>query len=48
MVLAGYTVLTLALMAHFGRDAWRTQGETFAVWFRTLNLLAPYGTVDGR
>ena len=47
VVLAGYTVLTLALMAHFGRDAWRAQGETFAVWFRTLNLLAPYGIAAG-
>ena len=47
VVLAGYTALTLALMAHFGRDAWRAQGETFAVWFRTLNLLAPYGIVAG-
>jgi hypothetical protein len=46
VVLAGYTVLTLALMAQFGRDAWRAQGETFAVWFRMLNLLAPYGTVE--
>ena len=29
VVLAGYTVLTLALMAQFGRDQWRAQGETF-------------------
>ncbi len=47
VVLLGYTILTLALMAHFGRDAWRAEGETFTVWFRTLNLLAPYGTVAG-
>ncbi len=47
VVLLGYTILTLALMANFGRDAWRAQGETFTVWFRTLNLLAPYGTLEG-
>ena len=47
VVLAGYTLLTLALMAQFGRDAWRADGETFSVWFRTLNRLAPFGTVIG-
>ncbi len=46
VVLAGYTGLTLALMAQFGRDQWRAQGETFAVWFRTLNRLAPLGLVQ--
>ncbi len=30
-------------MAQFGRDQWRAQGETFTVWFRTLNRLAVYG-----
>ena len=45
VVLAGYTVLTLAMMAQFGRDQWRAQGETFTVWFRTLNRLAPMGVV---
>ncbi len=43
---AGYTVLTLALMAQFGRDAWRSQGEAFTVWFRLLGRLAPYALVD--
>jgi hypothetical protein len=43
LVLAGYTVLTLALMAQFGRDTWRANGETFSVWFRTLNRLAATG-----
>jgi hypothetical protein len=43
LLLAGYTLLTLALMAQVGRDAWRAGGETFSVWFRTLNRLAPYG-----
>ncbi len=42
-VLAGYTLLTLALMAQYGRDTWRAAGETFAVWFRTLNRLAAIG-----
>ena len=32
-------------MAQFGRDQWRAQGETFTVWFRTLNRLAPFGVV---
>jgi hypothetical protein len=45
VVLVGYTLLTLALMAQFGRDQWRAQGETFTVWFRTLNRVAIYGVV---
>ena len=45
VVLAAYTALTLAMMALFGRDQWRAQGETFSVWFRTLNRLAPFGVV---
>jgi hypothetical protein len=43
IVLAGYTTLTLALMAQFGRDTWRASGETFSVWFRTLSRLAAIG-----
>jgi hypothetical protein len=43
VVVAGYTVITLALMAQFGRDQWRAYGETFSVWFRTLNRLAATG-----
>jgi hypothetical protein len=42
----GYTVVTLALMAQFGRDAWRANGETFNVWFRLLNRLAPIALAD--
>ena len=34
------------MMAQFGRDAWRRNGETFSVWFRLLNRLAPFGLVD--
>ncbi len=43
VIVAGYTVVTLALMALFGRDPWRAQGDTFSVWFRTLNRLAATG-----
>ncbi len=45
VVLVGYTVLSVALMAQFGRDQWLAQGETFTVWFRTVNRLAIYGVV---
>lgn len=45
VVLGGYTLLTLLLMAQFGRDTWLAQGETFTVWFRTLNRLAARGLV---
>jgi hypothetical protein len=48
-VLIAYTALTLIAMAAFGREAWRAGGETFSVWFGTLNRLAPYGlAADGR
>jgi len=43
LILAGYTLLTLALMAQYGRDGWRAAGESFTVWFRTLNRLAAIG-----
>ena len=42
VVLVGYTAFTLAMMAQFGRDEWRSQGETFTVWFRLLGRLAPF------
>jgi hypothetical protein len=38
----GYTVITLLCMAQFGRDTWRTHGETFGVWFGVLGRMAPY------
>lgn len=44
--LAGYTALTVAMMAQFGRDTWRSQAEIFTVWFRILGRLAPYRLVD--
>jgi hypothetical protein len=43
IVLVGYTAFTLAMMAQFGRDAWRKDGETFSVWFGLLGRLAPWG-----
>ena len=46
VALIGYTVLTLAMMAQFGRDTWRANGEVFTVWFGLLGRLAPYGPVD--
>jgi hypothetical protein len=45
IVMIGYTAFTLAMMAQFGRDAWRAQGETFSVWFGLLGRLAPTALV---
>jgi hypothetical protein len=45
IVLIGYTAFTLAMMAQFGRDAWRANGETFSVWFGLLGRLAPSALV---
>ncbi len=45
-VFVGYTALTLAMMAQFGRDAWRSNAEVFTVWFRLLGRLAPYALAD--
>jgi hypothetical protein len=42
----GYTAFTLAMMAQFGRDTWRSHGEAFTVWFRLLGRLAAYSLVD--
>ena len=47
-VVVAYTLLTQLAMAQFGRDAWRSRGETFSVWFGTLNRLAPFGVIPGR
>ena len=35
------------MMAQYGRDTWRSHGETFSVWFATLGRLAPLA-LDGR
>jgi hypothetical protein len=50
IVLVGYTALTLAMMAQYGRDTWRSHAEIFTVWFRLLGRLAPYALAeeDGR
>ncbi len=44
-ILVGYTVLTLVMMAQFGRDNWRAKGEVFGVWFATLGRIAPLALV---
>jgi hypothetical protein len=46
IILVGYTALTLAMMAQFGRDTWRSNAEVFTVWFRLLGRLAPFALVD--
>lgn len=46
VVLVGYTAFTLAMMAQFGRDTWRSHGETFTVWFRLLGRLAMFALAD--
>lgn len=43
LVLIGYTLVTLAGMATFGRDAWRERAEVFSVWFGLLGRFAPWG-----
>jgi hypothetical protein len=45
VILVGYTALTLAMMAQFGKDAWRSNGEIFSVWFGLLGRLAPFALV---
>jgi hypothetical protein len=42
----GYTVITVAAMSYFGKEAWRANGETFSVWFGVLGRLAPFA-LDG-
>jgi hypothetical protein len=46
IVVVGYTALTLAMMAQYGRDTWRANAEVFTVWYRLLGRLAPYALVD--
>jgi hypothetical protein len=46
IVLVGYTAYTLAMMAQFGRDTWRSNAEIFTVWFRLLGRLAPFALAD--
>lgn len=46
IVLVGYTALTLAMMAQYGRDTWRSNAEVFTVWYRLLGRIAPYALTD--
>jgi hypothetical protein len=46
IVVVAYTAFSLAMMAQFGRDTWRANGEVFSVWFRLVNRLAPFGLAD--
>jgi hypothetical protein len=46
LVMIGYTAVTLAGMAQYGRDTWRRNAETFSVWFDTLGRLAPFALAD--
>jgi hypothetical protein len=46
IILVGYTAYTLAMMAQFGRDTWRSNAEVFTVWFRLLGRLAPFALAD--
>lgn len=48
LALVAYTVLTLALMAQYGRDTWRANGEVFSVWFGLLGRLAPLALEGSR
>ena len=45
IVLLGYTALSLAMMAQFGREAWRANADVFTVWFRLIGRLAPYALI---
>jgi hypothetical protein len=47
LTLLGYTAFTLVMMAQFGREAWRANGETFSVWFGLLGRLAPFALDEG-
>ena len=47
LVIAGYTVFTLAMMAQYGHRTWSEHGEVFGVWFRLLGRLAPFAPVRG-
>lgn len=39
---SAYAAITLLGMAHYGRDAWRANGEVFSVWFGLLGRIAPF------
>lgn len=48
VLMIGYTVLTLLFMGVYGREIWRSNGETFSVWLGTIGRLAPFGPAEGR
>jgi len=43
-----YTMVTLAAMTQYGREAWRARGEAFSVWFGLLGRLAPWRLAGDR
>jgi hypothetical protein len=45
LVITGYTVFSLAMMAQYGRRAWLEHGEIFSVWFGLISRLAPLAPV---
>jgi len=47
LVVGGYTIFNLAMMAQFGKATWNERGETFSVWFGLLGRLAPFATIVG-
>ena len=47
LVVGGYTVYTLAMMAQYGRRTWTEHGEVFSVWFALLGRLALWAHVPG-
>jgi hypothetical protein len=47
LVIVGYTVFSLAMMAQYGRRAWLEHGEIFNVWFGLISRLAPLAPVPG-
>lgn len=47
LVVAGYTVYSLAMMAQYGRRTWSERGEIFGVWFGLIGRLAPCAVVPG-
>jgi hypothetical protein len=47
-VLAGWSAVTLAGMAGFGREAWQRNADVLAVYFATLGRFAPCGAGPDR
>ncbi len=48
VVLVGYTAFTIAMMGQFGRDEWRSQGETFTRLVPPPRPAAPTGDSSTR